>query len=387
MRRLLPSVLLLFLLIFLIPIYQVQQTSEVLILSVSLLAIGVFLAFGNQPRGLELLGGITVLMSFVGIYFAGHIMGNNGGLCLLTLWALALVGVAALMWRRATFVERGQIMVVNQLPDNRIIIFGEGVHRPLTPSFERLLAVLPAYELIQEIELHRVNTESLFNVDKIEVLIRYRVNSAREVVVGFPNRERAFEELQHERGHPESNGDYVGFWTEMMRRQMAHEVDEATRSLIASISGPTDVSKGRSDHARKIRVRLQESVQRWGVDIMELRLLEVVVDPERIRAANRDRIIARELQDAERKATIDAQVVEKVGAAQAKATAQMVSEIVGSLKEQGADLAPEDLERIIITAMQRMTDTQQLSGFFRQVTQAQAGGAPPGPPTGGSGPR
>lgn len=389
MRRFIPSVLLLFLLLFLLPIYFAAPNNEVLLLSVLLLAVGLFLAFGNQPRGLEVLAAITVLISFIGMAFLGrNIAGQNGAYCFGVLWIVTLLGGALLLWRRATVVERGQILVVNQLPENRALIFNEGVHRPLTPSFERRVAVLPSYELLQETELLLLNTESLFNVDKIEVLVRYRVQSPRDVVFCFPNREQAFEQLERERGSPETNSDCVAFWTELIRRQMALELDEVVRAAVANIGGPTEVAKQRSEHARRVKIRLQEMVTRWGIDVLDLRFLEVVIDPDRIRAANRDKIIERELQDASRNATLHAEEVEKVGTAQAKATARMVSEIVAVLKEQGATLSSEDLEKVVITAMQRMTDTQQLSGFFRQLTQAgqssaaaSAGARTPGAPT------
>ncbi|GAC1354339.1 MAG: hypothetical protein NVS4B8_13410 [Herpetosiphon sp.] len=379
MDRLVRSALLLMLLLFLVPVYQARSTNEVLILSVALLAIGVFLAFGTQPRGLQILAALTVLVSLVGISFLGAtFFGHNGGSCFLMLWILALLGAAATIWRRATFVERGQLVVVNQLPDNRVLVLTEGVHRPITPPFERLLAILPAYELIQQIDLETVNTASLFNVTSIHALVRYQIESARDLIVSFPNREQAFEALQRERGIARTNSDLVAFWTELVRRQMDHEVDEAVRATVAGIHQPADVARGRIEHGQRIKGDLQQSVKRWGIKVVELRLLEVVIDPERIRAANRDYFIEREQKDAERKAMISAQTVETVGTAQARVTARMVSEIAEALKQQGAELTPDEIERIIVTSMQRTTDTQQLSGFFRQLSGQQSGD--PGPP-------
>lgn len=390
MRRFVPSLLLLGLLLFLLPIYFRAPTTEVQVLSVVLLFVGLLLGFGNQPRGLEILTAITALVSFVGVAFLGrNLAGQNGAYCFLVLWALMLAGGGLILWRRATIVERGQVMVVNQLPENRALILGEGVHRPLTPTFERIVAVLPAYELVQEITLEHLNTESLFNVERIDVLVRYRVQSPRDVVFKFPNREQAMENLQRERGMPRTNSDYVAFWTELLQRRMAVEVDEMMRAVVSVINGPTEVAKQRGDHARRVRTRLQDGVKRWGIEVIDLRILEVVVDPDRIRAANRDKIIERELQDAARTSTLHAEEVEKLGTAQARVTARMVSEIVSALRAQGAQLSPDELEHIVITAMQRVTDVQQLSGFFRQLSQRDQSGATPGaasaPPPGTAG--
>jgi hypothetical protein len=67
MRRALPNILLLLLLFFILPIYLANQRSEVLGVWRLALAISFFLAYTNQPRGLEILAGLTLLLSFVGI--------------------------------------------------------------------------------------------------------------------------------------------------------------------------------------------------------------------------------------------------------------------------------------------------------------------------------
>src|SRR4028119_834852 len=109
MRRVLPNVLLLLLLLFLLPIYQATPTTEVLALSILLLGAALFLGYANQPRGLELLAALTALVSFIGIVFLGRSLGGpNGGYCFLALWLVALLGGFGLFWRRSVLVERGQ---------------------------------------------------------------------------------------------------------------------------------------------------------------------------------------------------------------------------------------------------------------------------------------
>jgi regulator of protease activity HflC (stomatin/prohibitin superfamily) len=376
MRRVLPNILLLLLLLFLLPVYQANPTPQVLGLGVLLLAAAFFLAYTNQPRGLEILTGLTAIISFVGVAFWGRLVaGPNGAYCFVGLWILALIGLMALFYQRAVFVERGQILVLNQLPENRALVWTEGLHRPLRPFVERRMAALPAYELDQEVEIHNLNTRSLYNVNQVTVLVRYRVAQPRDVVFCFPNREQAYEELARERGKPrdKDTDEQVAFWTELIRRQMLLEIEQNVRTVIAYVGGPTDVSTDRESHAQNIRGRMQSSVARWGMEILDLRLLEVIIDPERIKMLNRDRIIEREKADAQRKAQLRAEEVRLLGEAQAEATARMVSEMVKTLQQQGTSLTTEEIERIVITAMQRMSDQQQLSGFFRDVAQTGAG--------------
>lgn len=381
MRRIIPSFLLFLLLLFLIPIYVVAPTGEVAGLAVLLLGLGLFLGFGNQPHGLSILMVLSAVVALIGTFFLGQRVANEtGAYCAVVLLLVAVTTVGAVLWRRATVVERGQILVVNQLPENRVLIFNEGVHRPLTPSFERKIAVLPGYELVQEQEIRLLNTESMFNVDRIDVLMRYRVQSPRDVVFNLPNRETSLEALQRERGTPETHGEMVALWTDVISRQICQEVEEEARGVVASVVGPVDVFRQRNALADRVKGRLQSSVKRWGIELLDLRFLEVLVDPARVMAANRDKSIEREKQDAERNATMHAYEIEKVGNAQAKVTAQMVLEMVRALREEAPEIHPEDIERIVTTAMQRTTDTQQLSGFFRQLAQA------PGNPSSASSP-
>ncbi len=391
MRRVLPNVLLLLLLLFLLPIYQATPTTEVLALSILLLGAALFLGYTNQPRGLELLASLTAVVSFIGIVFLGRSLGGpNGGYCFLTLWIVALLGSLGLFWRRAVVVERGQVLVINQLPDNRALVWREGFHRPINPIFERQVAALPEYELILEAIFENLNTESLFNIDRIEVVVRYQVADPREVVFCFPNREQAREALAQERPQVDTTSEQVAFWTEMMRRQMLMETEQAIRTIIANVTGPTDVARKRDAVARQIRERLQASVKRWGIQVLDLRFLDVVVASDRIRAANRDFIIERERQDAERMAQLRAREVSLIGEAHAQATARMVEELVRTLNTQESPLSVEEIERIVITAMQRIGDQQQLSNLFRDLStnattnavprQYQEAPAPPPPP-------
>lgn len=386
MRRVLPNILLLLQLFFLLPVYLVNPTTQVLGLGIALLAAGVFLAYTNQPRGLEILLGLTAVLSFVGMIFWGTFLTGspNGGRCLLLLWVLALLGLAALLWQRRIVVERGQILVINQLPENRVLVWTEGLHRPLNMLVERRLAALPSYELDFEQTIERVNTSSLFNVSEIKVLVRYRVVQPREVVVSFPNREQAYELLASERGAPDDRDtdQQVAFWSELIRRQMGLEIEQTVRTVVANVGGPADVAREREVHGRLIRKRLQDSVTRWGMEVLDLRLLDVPIDSDRVKLMNRDKYIQREREDAQRLAEIRAEEVRLVGEAQAKAVAQMIGEMVRTLQQQGTALTTEEIERVVITALQRTSDQQQLSGFFRDVAQAgQAGAATTGQTT------
>jgi regulator of protease activity HflC (stomatin/prohibitin superfamily) len=391
MRRMLPNLLLLLMLFFLLPVYYYNQNQQVLLLGIALLAAGFILVYTNQPRGIEVLIGLTAVLSFVGAAYWGRLLTRgsiNGGYCFVGLWILALAGAAVLLFRRAVFVERGQILVINQLPENRALVWSEGLHRPLKPIVERRMAALPAYELDLEIEIDNLNTRSLYNVDSIKVLARYKVEQPRDVVFCFPNREQAYDQLLKERGEPRDTDtdEQVAFWTELILRQMKLEIEQSVRTEIANIGGPTDVAQDRESHGRRIHKRLQASVLRWGIKILDFRVLDVRINPDRIRMKYRDVKIQREREDAQRIAEIRAEEIRLLGQAQAEATARLVAEMVRTLQQQGTVLTTDEIERIVITAMQRMSDQQQLSGFFRDVAQAGTGQQPQTSPPANSNP-
>jgi regulator of protease activity HflC (stomatin/prohibitin superfamily) len=390
MRRVLPNLLLLLMLFFLLPVYLEIPGPQVLLLGIALLAASFILVYTNQPRSIELLIALTVVLSFVGVAFWGRVLFDspNAAYCFVGLWLLMLAGAGLLAFQRAVFVERGQILVVNQIRQNRALIWTEGLHRPLMPFMERRIAALPSYELDLEMTIQDLNTRSLYNVDGVKVLVRYKVDQPREVVFCFPNREQACELLARERGEPREADidEHVAFWSELMLRQMRLEVEQSVRTEVANVSGPTDVAQDRETHARHTQQRLQASVSRWGVKVIEFRLLDVKINPDRVRMKYRDLKIQREMEDAQRMAEMRAREIRLVGQAQADTTARLVAEMVRTLQQQGTTLTTDDIERIVITAMQRMSDQQQLSGFFRDVAQANTNGPPGATPPGGNSP-
>lgn len=342
MRRLLPNVLLLLMLVFLLPVYLVEQRQELLGLGVLLLAAAFFVVYTNQPRALAIVAGMTLVLSFVGMAYWGRLLvGANGAYCFVGLWLLALSGLGVLLYRRAVFVRRGQIVVINQLPENRAMILGEGLHWMLRPFVERRMAALPSYELDVELMIPNLNTRSLTRIDELKLFVRYRVAEPRDTVFNFPNREQAVALLAAERS-PSDDRDtdaQVAFWSELMRRQMTVEVDQAVRMVIPTVAGPADVASERETLAHEIHKRLQTATARWGVEVLDLQILDVVVDPQLLRPSNGSPPTAPRAE----------QQVET----RASAAAKMVADMVRSLQQQGKPLGADEIENIVLTALRQ----------------------------------
>ena len=201
MRQFAPNLLLFVLLLFLVPIYLLRRTADVLTLGMLILAVAVFLANTNRPRALEILAFMTAFVSILGVLVMGQALGGtNGGYCLLVLWFILLALLIQAVRRRAVLVERGQVLIVNQLPANRVVVLEEGLHRPLTPLVERKLAALPAHGLVLDTTLDHVNTRPGSNVAHMPVSVQYTVEQPHEVVEQGPNRGQAQTQLVRERG-------------------------------------------------------------------------------------------------------------------------------------------------------------------------------------------
>jgi len=344
MRRLLPNLLLLLMLVFLLPIYLVEQRPELLGLGVLLLAAAFFVVYTNQPRALAIVAGMALVLSFVGMAYWGQLLvGPNGAYCFVGLWIVGLFGIVSLMFRRAVLVRRGQIVVINQLPENRAVILNEGLHWMLRPLVERRMAALPGYELDVELVIPQLNTRSLARIDELKVMVRYRIAEPRDTVFNFPNREQAVADLAAERRSPDDRDTdgQVAFWSELMRRQMAVEIEQAVRIVLAGVGGPADVVSQRSELAREIGERLRQTTARWGIEVLDLQVLDVVVDPKHVQPGNGSQPVAPPREE------------QNLAGTRASATAKMVADMIRALQQQGKPLGADEIERIVLTALRR----------------------------------
>lgn len=364
MRRFAPNILLFVLLLFLVLIYRSRPTTEVLALAIILLAMAVFLAYTNRSRGLEMLAFMTAFVSILGMFLLGQVLGGvNVGYCFVVLWLLVIAFAARMLRRRAVLVERGQLLVVNQLPNNRIVVLEEGLHGPLTPLLERKLAALPAYELVLDTAFEHVNTQSPANIDQIRVLVRYGVDKPPDVVNNFPNREQAQTQLVRERGEPpaDTTSEQVAFWTELIQRQMRIEVDQSVRSVLAAVADLSKLQRARHEIEHQIDEQLHKSVSRWGMTVIEVRVLEVNIDPAY------QHLLDPEAQNTH---TGDTRPHPSVPAAsqtpttrfpddqpQLDQTERVVREVIERMKAQGTEPNPDQIEQIVRQVMQEQRST------------------------------
>jgi regulator of protease activity HflC (stomatin/prohibitin superfamily) len=172
--------------------------------------------------------------------------------------------------------------------------------------------------------------------------------------------------LVRERGEPPARdtAEQVAFWTELIQRQMAGDVDQSVRSVVARVADLGKLVHARHEIEDQIGERLQQAVARWGIHVEEVRLLEVTLDPAYQRMLERDTQAARTGEtiphpsllaptaDSEQpregaQAAQESAPSQGAPAEQPQANAQVVDEVMARLKAQGATPSRDEVERMV----------------------------------------
>jgi hypothetical protein len=102
--------------------------------------------------------------------------------------------------------------------------------------------------------------------------------------------------------------------------------------------------------------RLSKLVSRWGVEIEALEFDQVDVSQAVFQRLNKAHIRLDSIEQKKSDAEGEAAWIERTGAAQAKAEAMRVAEMVQALKESGVDMTANDLREIVIDAIRAATE-------------------------------
>src|SRR5439155_24574039 len=111
---------------------------------------------------------------------------------------------------------------------------------PPIPQVQRIAAVIPKYELSQDVRVQKINTRSGFNIDAIDVHVLYRVADPLKTMsvrewTGIPNRGRVQAEIAAEMGQSLTTARTdVAFWEKLLKRQIGVSVDDIVRTVIWS---------------------------------------------------------------------------------------------------------------------------------------------------------
>lgn len=351
-------------------VYALQSSPLLLALGGLVLLISLALAFLGGRREILLLGAFALLMSVAAAALIGELWWSlTGALVAPAVWMLLLYAGITLAWHSTIYVPSGTVLMITGPGGIRVC---EGPSRilPPIPTFERHSVTMPLYELSSSFDVQQINTMSLQDVKRIEVEVHYRVRQPLKVLTGLPNRARIIEEMATALNlSPDLAVLKTGFWERLLERQIREETDNLLRTVIYErVQRAIDTSTERGTLAGEVRERLSELVQRWGIEIRSLEFKTVELDPNQIKSSKREAAIKREIEDAQRAAQIEAHKIEMMGKAQAEIQAHAISSWIRAIQEQNVHLSAEDIEQIVLNALEEMNERHRRIALFTSLS-------------------
>jgi len=413
MSRLSPSLLVIILIVSCLFIYlgpgETQPAIGVILLII--LAFGLFLAFsGGTPQQKEasrgMLGTFTGIVAVASAALLGYDAINNmiGLICAPILLVGAYMLFLAILSRSGLNVEEGEVLLIQRRMDHQHVIRPPGLHSPMVPALEAGVAVMPTYTIETDVDVELVDTSFLHKVDRITVdtacriiqhfpqdgepiPVELRYEGFLKLPYNYPNRDHVFRELAEKRNKPIIEARMTAdFWIEAIQHQIKQDVDEELRTIIHNHTfynsdkraysklGPADISSRRAELSVLLRQKIQETVQHWGIEILQLNITQVILNPDRVKAFYQDMSINREIQEAERKLKLEVSRTRELADAEAyrmnttaeaeleiqrrrneiqsDTTLTMLNEWMEAMKEKNPDMDPDDLKHILLLTLE-----------------------------------
>jgi hypothetical protein len=358
----------------LLVIYLVVPPGDlVTFLCVITLAISLIIALTGDWSDLIIVGVFAAIVSLVAAYFLGRSLrlGAVGGLVLPILW----LGVLALAYR---WIMRHRMIV----PNDRVVLvrspYTRGIYTAPPPPIrlpgDRIVAVIPLYNLSSDVEIKKVNTSTGYDILLIAAHMHFRVTGrldAKKVLTSLINRDQEQTDLAREMGKPvyEARGDLV-FWEKLIIRLVDTTTEDIVREVIFEQGGkPVDAYKRREELAKESQRRLNARVHHWGLQITLLDFERLELDPERFKAAFLEQSLERETRVERIKAEREAARVKLILETEVDAEARRVTSIINALRDSGIDITAD----VVLRAM-RATSDWVMEGDYTLLP-------PPAPPT------
>jgi hypothetical protein len=425
MSRLSPAVLLSILIVSCLFIFLGPGNNNYVvgILLAVMLAIGAVLTFNGgtieqREASRRMMGTFTAVVAVSSAallgqdFFGGNILGLICGAVLLI---AAYTAFLAILSRSGLNVEEGEVLLIQRRMDHQHVIRPPGLHSPMVPALESGVAVMPTYNIETDVDVDMVDTSVLHKVDRITVDTKCRIiqhfPEGNEVIpvemryegflklpYNYPNRDHVFRDLADKRNLPVGEARMTAdFWIEAIQLQISNDVDQELRAIIHDSTfynpekraygklGPADISARRSEVSALLRQRVQEQVTQWGIEILELDITQVILNPDRIKSFYQEFSNNREIRDAERKLRLEVTRTRELAEAEAfkmqrqaeaelevqrkrneveleiqrrrnemesDATLSMLKHMVETLLAENPDLKPDDLKHMVMITLE-----------------------------------
>jgi hypothetical protein len=350
---------------------------NVTILSVILLALGLYIAVDGGWGDLLVLVVFAALVSIVAAYIVSQArFGPIGAILIPLLWTV----VVFLLLRR---LLRG-IRPVPLDPESPAILISRGADRRpyvapppfVIPFLQRIVAIIPRKILIEEFTVDDVNVEPGHNVDKIIVHVRYKIIDPVEAYVHASQTTLDEAARSTGKGLADARLD-VTFWERLFEKHLLKiDVIKAVRE-VAFEQGTSAVVlyRNRASLAEQVLERLNVLVDHWGAEAELVELDFFKVDGERFRAADPDRRRAQEVAEANHLAAMEAHRLKQVLNSEVEAEALRVKAIIEALRQSNVEITSD----VVIRAIRAASDWTLDSEYSLQPTTAPISIPPPAP--------
>jgi len=271
-------------------------------------------------------------------------------------------------------LPRDRAILIRNIFTGQVRLADGPIAAPNLPFMEQIIAVIPLYELHEDVTVTGLNASAPHNVDEVKAHINYKVIDPLLAVQGIPKRTLAEESLAKDMNLSMAEARRnPAFWERLLGNQMQHEAEEITREVFHHNSfaqNVLEIYRNRADLAQDIRERLNSYVKRWGVRAGLLEIDSVKFDREILRGINKVAFRQDETELKELEAKRDATRILNVLGAEVTVEAERVKAIIAALKDSGVEVTPD----LVVRAMTATSDWQ-MEGDFSLLTQQ-----PPAPP-------
>ena len=364
------SVILALMFLSLLTIYMITPPSPLItFLSVLIMLVGLIMAQSNSWRDILILAAVSVIVSMVAIALAVSArLGAVGTLIALLMWGLLLFALFSSARRTIIPLPRDRAILIRNIFTGLVHLADGPIAAPNVPFMEQLIAVIPLYELHEDLTASNLNASAPHNVEEIKLRINYHVVDALRVVQGLPKRSQAQEDLAEKlKLSIDEARRNTAFWEKLLGEQIKHEAEEITREVFHSntfAQNAIELYRNRQDVAQEIVERLNTYVKRWGVKVSLLEIDSVKFDREIARGINKVAVRQDETELREIEAKRDATRIRNVLGAEAEVEGDRIKALIAALKEAGVEITPE----LVIKAITATSD-RQMEGDFSLLTQ------------------
>jgi hypothetical protein len=320
-------------------------------------------------RDITILASVSVIASIVAVALvASARFGMVGTLIAVLVWSLFLSALFSSARRSVIPLPHDKAILIENTFTGFVRLADGPIAAPNMPFVERIIAIIPLYELDEDVTIANVNASAPHNVDEIKMRITYKVLDPLVAAQGLPKRTQAQEDLakQMSLGIGEALRS-TAFWERLLGAEMQHEAEEVTRAIFHQntfAQNAIEIYRSRLDLAEEIRERLNQQVRRWGARVQLLQIDSVKFDRELLRSINRKTVLENETELKEIEAKRDATRIDLVLGAEVNVEAKRVMAIIQALRNAGVEITPE----LVVQAI-RATSDWQMQGDYDLLTQ------------------